>query len=382
MISGEAIRRQAANKYPEIVQALLRGEAYFPLVLRYPRIRTTAPREDILADLATLRAEAERGLTIEWRRVETVRYGANDLPGDICLTNETDFLAYIGKAQEMRSIRAAATVLTTAFPALEATLPAHWRLLRSGDPGFWENACRVLRYLRQHPLPDRYPRELPIAVPTKFIECNRALLETLLQLVAPGSYRPEGETFEERLGLRSPDSLVELRLLDDTLRPEWKFRQLTIALSDLPHLAEIPAETFLITENRINFLTLPPLPGVVALQGQGYAVSRLARAAFLQERTLLYWGDLDVQGFEILAVLRRAFPHVRSVFMDEATWEAHADFRQPGVRSRNQPNQFLPHLHQDEIRLYQTLLSSHQRLEQEHIPQRFVEDVLRRLPRP
>lgn len=379
MIQAEDLRRQTANKYPAVVQELLRGETPFPLFLRYPHIRTTAPRDAILADIATLRTEAERGLTIQWQRIDTVRYGTNDLPGDICLATEEDYFRYTDKTAEIRAIRAAADILQAAFPSLAAELPHHWRLLREGDAAFWENVCRVLRYFRDNPFPDCYVRELPIAVPTKFIEQNRSVLEPLLQSLAPESLRAEGETFAERLGLKTPDSLVECRLLDDTLQPEWKFRQFTITVSDLPHLAEIPAGAVLITENRTNFLTLPALPATIAIQGQGYAVSRLARADFLHSRRILYWGDLDAQGFEILALLRRTFPQTESILMDEETWDTHAALRHDGVRSRLRSDQLLGHLSVEESALYQTICARNQRLEQEQIPQRYVVPKLTRI---
>lgn len=376
MIDAAALRKQAANKYPEVVEALLRRENPFPLKLRYARIKTTDTRESILRDIDTLKAESREqvgcGLTIAWAEINTVRYGRNRVPADVSLADEADFLGYVGKREEMRTIRIAAETLLQAFPEFEAQLPVCWRLLRDGSREFWQQVVRVVDFFRQTPFPDRYIRELSIDVRTKFIEENRGLLERLIRDIAPQSIREDAETFEERLGLKTSDALIECRLLDERLLPTWMFRQFTVGLKDLGHLEVVPADTIIITENRTNFLTLPTLAGTIAFQGQGYAVSRLRRAPFLKTKRILYWGDLDVQGFEILAVLRRGFPQVESLMMDIQTWDSFPEYRVAGVVSRTPVAHFLQYLSPDEAALFGTIAASGKRLEQERIPQSYA----------
>lgn len=376
MIDAASLRKQVENKYPEVVQALLRGETPFPLMLRYPRIKTTDTREAILRDIATLKSESVDhlgyGITIEWAEINTVKYGRNTVPTDISIATEADYLGYAGKREEVRTIRIAAECLVDAFPDLKAQLPGLWRLLREGSKEFWKQVVQIVIFFKETPFPDRYIRELPVAVHTKFISENRVLIERLISAVAPASLRPDRETFEERLGLKTPDGLIECRLLDSDLLPGWAFRQFTVGLRDLNQLSEMPVNTVLITENRTNFLTLPLLPSTIAFQGQGYAVSRLARSPFLTEKRILYWGDLDAHGFEILAVLRRSFPQVESLMMDAETWARFPNFRGDGVASRNNPEQFLPFLNEDEISLFKEIASTDKRLEQERIPQDYA----------
>ena len=380
MIDAAALRKQAENKYPDVVQALLRGETPFPLRLRYPRVKTTDTREAILSDIATLKGESVEqlgyGLTIQWAEINTMKYGRNPVPADISLATEADFFGYVGKRDEVRTIRIAAETLVQAFPDLQVQLPGLWRFLRDGSREFWQQIVRVVRFFKESPFPDRYIRELPVEVPTKFIGENRVLIERLIGVVAPDSLRSDRETFEERLGLKTPDALIECRLLDDGLLPGWHFRQFTVGLRDLNHLGELPTHTVLITENRTNFLTLPLMVGTIALQGQGYAVSRLERAPFLKAKRILYWGDLDAHGFEILAVLRRAFPQVESLMMDAQTWARFPNYRGEGVASRNPPEQFLPFLDEQEVSLFTQISDADQRLEQEHIPQDYVNERL------
>ena len=55
----------------------------------------------------------------------------------------------------------------------------------------------------------------------------------------------------------------------------------------------------------------------------GYRVDRLAQAAWLRDRKLLFWGDIDTHGFAILDRLRAKLPHVRSLLMNVQTLRAH-----------------------------------------------------------
>ena len=52
-------------------------------------------------------------------------------------------------------------------------------------------------------------------------------------------------------------------------------------------------------------------------------VLRLGRIPWLLDRDVVYWGDLDTDGFVILDRLRGQLPHVRSVLMDLDTLRAH-----------------------------------------------------------
>jgi len=81
----------------------------------------------------------------------------------------------------------------------------------------------------------------------------------------------------------------------------------------------------LVTENKVNFLTLPEAPGTMALFGGGYAIELLDRVEWLRRTPLHYWGDLDTHGFAILDHLRSRLPHTRSFLMDRETLMAHRE---------------------------------------------------------
>jgi hypothetical protein len=78
-----------------------------------------------------------------------------------------------------------------------------------------------------------------------------------------------------------------------------------------------------VVENEVTYLAFPPARNAIVIFGGGYAVSVLEGLPWLAGCELVYWGDIDTHGFEILGRLRRRFPHTRSILMDRATLLAH-----------------------------------------------------------
>jgi hypothetical protein len=119
----------------------------------------------------------------------------------------------------------------------------------------------------------------------------------------------------------------------------------------------------------MNFLTLPPLPNSIALWGKGFDVSALSNAQWLRDSQLLYWGDLDIQGFQILSLLRRDFPTAQSLMMDRQTFELFRKFEVPGKPATLAT---LPHLTEWEADMADYLAIHNLRLEQEHISPQYA----------
>ncbi|HMQ55403.1 MAG TPA: DUF2220 family protein, partial [Anaerolineae bacterium] len=221
------------------------------------------------------------------------------------------------------------------------------------------------------PRPDCYIRELPVEVHTKFVETHQGVLRELLDRLLPAeAIRPDEAQFERRFFLRYAEPPVRLRLLDPKLQIQlsWPVTDLSAPLSEIGAL-NLAGQRVIITENKINFLTLPALPNSLALFGGGFRVELLKEVSWLEDCELLYWGDLDGQGFQILSQLRRYFPRTQSLMMDLATFEAFREFALPGTPSDRLE---LSHLTAEENALYTVLVGQNLRLEQERISQTFV----------
>jgi hypothetical protein len=80
----------------------------------------------------------------------------------------------------------------------------------------------------------------------------------------------------------------------------------------------------LVVENKTTLyttLTLPKMNDTIAIFGSGFSVFNLKNVRWFDNLKLLYWGDIDVQGFEILSQFRTYFPQTKSVLMDKQTFD-------------------------------------------------------------
>jgi hypothetical protein len=210
-------------------------------------------------------------------------------------------------------------------------------------------------------------------VDTKFFERNRAILDALLLQVQPEAVDQSALRFEARHGLRWEEPLVRLRFLDPALQDAHGF-----TVADLA----VPAPTFrslalgsvnaIITENLRNFLAVPALPNAVAVLGSGDAAALLTKARWLAESRILYWGDLDVRGYAILARLRAEYPATESVLMDDVALDTHRSWATPTTPS----NATISGLSPGEARALERVCSEGLWLEQERIPFTAVQETL------
>jgi hypothetical protein len=95
-----------------------------------------------------------------------------------------------------------------------------------------------------------------------------------------------------------------------------------------------------IVENKVNLLTLPPSARTIAVGALGRAIVELRSVPWLARLPIFYWGDLDVEGFEILSALRAEFPQARSMFMDAT---AFANYRHLAVQGTGRKPAIPPH---------------------------------------
>jgi hypothetical protein len=197
----------------------------------------------------------------------------------------------------------------------------------------------------------------------------------LLDHLLPPEQIASSETmFERRYGLRYDEPLVRLRFLDVAVQARCgsPLADISAPISQLDTL-DCSGQHCVIVENKMTFLTLPPVPGSFAIWGGGFAVEALAGLRWLRACPIRYWGDLDAQGFQILSRLRAQFPHVVSLMMDEETFNIFAAFAGLGTPC---PVNTLPHLTDMEHNLFVRLAREQTRLEQEHITQAYAEQQL------
>lgn len=345
----------------------------------YPRRRTLKrpTAASLRSDYAAARSWAAElfaaagHFTLETAEVGRTTIGSNQLPAAAVFASVEDEIAFVGKTRDAVRFRELAAGLCDLDPALPRwALKRPQQLLGLGDAAL--TAARVALWFRDHPAPGIYVRQLSLpGVHTKFIEGHRRVIEEMAAVLAAGgagsepaearapeddggvveveaaddasesaeapaapeagdavlgngSARTAAARFAARHGFLHPPELVRFRLLDGDSPLLGEARDITVTAEAFSTL-RLPLRTVIVTENLVNFLALPERPGTLALFGAGYGFSALRDAAWLQDCEVLYWGDLDTHGFQILDQLRAVHPHVTSVLMDEATLLAHRD---------------------------------------------------------
>ncbi len=218
-----------------------------------------------------------------------------------------------------------------------------------------------------------------------FIETHRAVLAELFDLVLePDSVRTEyasATEFHSRYGFRSKPSRIRFRIIDPTIR--WASLEGTPDVemdADSFAALRLPIHRVFVTENEINFLAFPNVPGAIVLFGAGYSIPLLRHAGWIASLRLYYWGDIDTHGFAILDGLRGHFGHVESMLMDRETM---LRYRSSWSLEAAQVKRALYALTPDETRLFKDLqdgaFGDGARLEQEKIAYPHLASVLQNL---
>jgi len=354
---------------------LIGGEYPLRLTLRGPNSAALSERfDEVRAWVADLQQGSSKGYRLVLREVRHRVIGSNSLPTEAWVDTQDDALRLTGKLREGRAFAELMSFTRQQQPGLIPWLQCQPRraLALAGD---WPRLLAIVAWVQAHPRPGLYLRQVDLpGVHSKFIEAQRGVLAELLDLVLPGdavdtAARGAGQ-FAARYGFRDKPLRVRLRFLDPQHSAWVPGTDADYTLS-APGFLRLnpPVRRVFITENEINFLSFPPVADSLVVFGAGYGFDALAQAAWLDQRTLHYWGDIDTHGFAILNQLRAHFPHALSFLMDRDTLLAHEDQWGP----EPQPTQRdLPLLNPDERRLYddlrwRRLRDEPLRLEQERI---------------
>jgi hypothetical protein len=129
-----------------------------------------------------------------------------------------------------------------------------------------------------------------------------------------------------------------------------------------------------ITENKMNFLTLPTLANTLGIWGGGNAAQLLTTVSWLNNCRVLYWGDMDVHGFHIVSRLRRAFPHMTTAMMGLRTLEDCSKVLRTSKAASYEETTFLT---LEERQAYDWVKANQKLLEQEKIPHAYAVERLR-----
>lgn len=374
MITPNEIKAKAERKYISFLQSIIQELPFSRIDINGDKSYSKSLsdyEQEILALLNQSKEKRGYGYSLGFQNVKTKFIGKQSLPVAIYFDSEKDYLKYLGKEIEVVTFRQNCQKILSIFPELKkwvVQFPS--KIIEYQNE--WASILKVCIYFKINPKPNLYIRELPINVHTKFIEKNKSIIRDLLGIIIEPFVNAEENIFEKRFNLKYPEPHVRFKILDKELSAKYfsGIDDLAISVSQFENLT-MPVDKVVVVENKTTLyttLTLPQMEKTIAIFGSGYSVYNLKSAVWLNDIELIYWGDIDVQGFEILSQFRSNFPNTKSILMDQTTFEK---FFENDLGTPTNIGMQL-NLNENEKRLYNLLKSNNWRLEQEKIPVSYV----------
>lgn len=373
MLPVSQLLTRLTRVYEDRLTEIVLGTVTYPL--RFERIGTPTSGTELEAWrmwVEELSAESKGslgyGYEVLYEERSYGKKGTHRVPVAVQFASEDDFLARVEKQREVKAIRADLAFIEQQLAGL-----GEWARKNIGSVrqwhGDWEKLLEVVAFLHGNPRPNIYRREVPIAIPDKFIEQNQVALRELLDFVLPAETISQSDDFGERFGFKDSPQLVRVRLPSDMRTNGFWPSDAAMPLVEWGS-APISPRRVLVVENITTYLAIPHTAGVPIIMGSGWSARRLAFIPWVKSAEVLYWGDLDVPGFEILAALRANHGNVRSVMMSP---DVLARFGELAVPHQARADTNIEHwLTVQEAAAWRTVKESKRQLAQEKLPFPFI----------
>lgn len=380
MITPADIQKKALRYFYRWLQDIAEADAPYQAFV-IPRIGDSkdvnAERWDYLKELAS-NAKDKKGFGY---RIELEAPGVRSAKQQsrikaIVFDTQNDLLQYTEQEKSFRQFQESLALIRATTPHLRDWCVAHVKEIIQYH-AVWPQLLAVVRFLQDNPQPSIPLRLWPIEkVDTKFIERHNLILCNLVDATLPPALiDTQYKTFARRYRVPEQEPFVACYWNDPALvRYFHGFTALSFPAAQLAACI-LPVKRVFIVENRHSVLQLlqRTLPDAIVVFGGGYGVTLLKQAAWLQQISLFYWGDLDTHGLSILNLVRSVFPHTVSIMMDNKTLLAHEAQTGEGKPFRGaQPM----HLTDSEAAAFQWLHLHTKRLEQEKVLDTWVGEAV------
>ncbi len=434
MTALDEIKRLAQKEFPLFIKyicdgltgALVQNTHFFPMPVRVNFAKEAENPEEKAQILSELYENSKNvcgtGYTLEIELVSTRSKGNRKVLKRICFLTEDDYLAFLIKSNAADGATAGAVgagmgagTSASANEGAGATDASEYEtegfneaifaIIESGlllaeelptwafkhlaelgryheDEHFWQNICKVARWLKSNKNCNLYIRELPFinSIPPKFIEDNKNLIHSLVTQDAIKI------SFEADHGLLGKQTTVRFRSLCKEvplMLGQMKLKELTVPIEDfcmLPKSGILQGiENVFIVETEMVYLTFPECPKSLCILAQGYNANVLKLCDWLKEFPLYYFGNCSENSFSMLSSLRGYFENLKSFCMDMSTINAYKDCLQKGDDSFVQT--IPPNLDYAENQAYLFLHDSAEKncLSQDNISIEYIQKALAQL---
>jgi hypothetical protein len=311
-------------------------------------------------------------VSFEARRVYTT---TQDIPTHLEIDTMDAAADLVGGAWPARLPRARAHLdsIAARFPDLDPThLPTLVRSLDRYTEVDVTLLLTVAAWFKANDGTGLTPRQVPIpGVHAKFLNTHHPEILTLAGRDALGLLSPHPArihfTYLDPDYLRSGARVHDSATVGDRFSPPYR------------------PDVLVISENKDTAIHFSPTPGGMSIEGGGFGGKTAAAFAWITGCAgIVYWGDIDADGYEILNGWRADGVAAASMLMDAATYDRYEQYGTNLDRKGNplKPGtpKHLPRLTAEELAVYERVLSpdlkTHRRIEQERIPLREAAQAL------
>lgn len=369
---------QLQKYYHSFLSNLIQGKEFEVIKLWGGKKKPTSTKQlhELIASFQLYEKNPGKlGWVIEWEIWRSRLVGVQQWPTTIIVNSEADFLFLLKKEEEVTIFRKVAQQILNWNPSIRPWLVARPQKVLELEKE-WGGICAVVDYILRNEVRSYYLRSLPVPVHTKFIQQHKATLLSLLQHFDSLRFAASETNFEKALLLQEKPALHTTRWLDTDLATCYTSSIDVFGISPLAlQKVDWVVEEIWVVENETNVFLLPKRKKTMAIFSKGYALHQFKNIPLFQKAKLIYWGDLDEDGFIMLHQFRQYYPHVRSAFMDETTVLCHmAEMSKIPFRRKLFDLQLLP----NEAAAYKLLMEFEGRIEQEQLQQQFIQAYLDR----
>jgi hypothetical protein len=266
-------------------------------------------------------------------------------------------------ARRIRRARTRVNVLAARFPHI-ADLGKVLRAVDGYTDTDFDLLCTAAEWFSRNTASGLTPRQVPIeGLHAKWLNTHRPQLQILAGV--------------NDLGLlpRHPQR-VHFTYLDPEHLAAGRRKHDSATVGDAMTPA-YPPQVVIISENKDTAIHFPPMVGAISVEGAGCGAEAASTFAWITTCPhLIYWGDMDAAGFEIVDQYRRAGVPASTILMDLETFGTYERFGSTtdahGVKLTMSARRNLPTLTASERALYENLTDPGWarvlRIEQERIP--------------
>lgn len=220
-----------------------------------------------------------------------------ELISKVVVPDESIAMRVVGRtlAAECREARRRIACLVAACDVAPETIESAARMTGHEQPDDFDLLVSAVRYFRHHDVTGMTPRQIPLTgFSGKWLnESKTNRRKAICRLLGV-----------ETLGLSKRPTELRFRYLDP-VRDDAELERIIWCPWEGEALSGI--KYAVIVENKDTYQTMPPIAQGICIWGSGRAVSDAVPAVpALRDMRIVYWGDMDADGLEILSTLRES----------------------------------------------------------------------------